>query len=202
MSEEIKTGGAGDQAGGAKADKDEKNTVSYDTYSKVMDELKETQRKLKDIETTSQKSIEEKLKEQGDWKTLAEAREKTAKELEDKLNSTNNAIHDSIKLNAFQKHLGGKLKSDKYFDFVETSEIAFDPTTKKVDEASVKSVVAKFLKEHSHLVDFVDKKSGMPKNTKTDDDKAVVKKDTSTMSSKEYEAYLLDLHARGLIREE
>lgn len=198
MSDDTKTGGAGDQNSGATSDK-EKNTVAHETYVKVMDELKETQRKLKEIQDKSKITEEQKLKEQGDWKTLAESREKQVKELEEKNTSTEQAINDSIKLNAFQKFLGGKLKSDKYFDFVETSEIAFDPTTRKVDEASVKLVVAKFLKEHSSLVDF-GKKPGMPMDTKLDVKISDGKKSTADMTAKELEQHIIELGRKGLIK--
>lgn len=201
MSDDHNAGGAGDQNSGANSDKDGKGTVSYDTYSKVMDELKATQRDLKSLKDNQTKTNEEKLKEQNDWKTLAESRDAQLKELNEKFSSTEQAIHDSFKLSAFQKHLGGKLKSDKYFDFVETSKIAFDPETKKVDEASVKSVVAAFLKEHRDLVDF-GKKPGMP-NVANSGDKKVITDGTKTveqMTPTELREHILNLAKKGLIK--
>lgn len=200
MSDDTKGTGGSDQTSGADSDKGGNQTVAYDTYKKAMDDLKETQRKLKEIEGKTQAEIEAKLKEQGDWKALAESREQKVKDLEAKLNGTETAITDSIKLNAFQKHLGGKLKSEKYFDFVDTSKIAINPETKRVDEESVKSVVAEFLKEHTHLVDF-GKKPGMPQKTK--DGKTVISNGTksiSEMDAKELEAHILKLHEQGLIK--
>lgn len=200
MSDDTKGTGGSNQNVGDDSGKGGNQTVAYETYVKAMDDLKETQRKLKEIESKTQSEIETKLKEQGDWKALAESRELKIKELETNLNSTTSAITDSIKLNAFQKHLGGKLKSDKYFDFVETTKIAINPETKKVDEQSVKSVVAEFLKEHSHLVDF-GKKPGMPRETK-DDSKKISngQKSLEEMTSAELEAHIIKLNEQGLIK--
>jgi hypothetical protein len=200
MSDDTKGTGGSDQTSGAGADKGGNQTVAYDTYKKAMDDLKETQRKLKEIETKSQSEIEAKLKEQGDWKALAESREAKVKELEQRVNGTEAAITDSIKLSAFQKHLGGKMKSEKYFDFVDTNQIAINPETKAVDEMSVKSVVAEFLKEHRDLVDF-GKKPGMPRETK-DDSKKISNgvKTVDEMSSAELEKHILDLASKGLIK--
>jgi hypothetical protein len=199
MSDDTKGTGGSDQKSGADSGKGENQTVAYDTYRKTVDEVKSLKEKLKEIETKTQSEMEKKLQEQGEWKTLAESREAKVKELEAKLSGTFEEIHDSIKLNAFQKHLGGKLKSDKYFDFVDTSKIAINPDTKKVDEESVKTVVAEFLKEHTHLVDF-GKKSGMPRDTKIDVKHGNGVKPISEMTSAEYEKYILDLAAKGKIK--
>lgn len=201
MSDNTNTGGAGDQnSGGAGSGEGGKGSVSYETYSRTMDELKSLKGEIKTLKEQGQKSHEDKLKEQNDWKALAEAREAKVKELESKNSNIEESIADSIKLNAFQKHLGGKLKSDKYFSFVDTAKIVLNPETKKVDEDSVKAVVASFVKEHAHLVEF-GKKPGMPRDSKEDTTKiSNGKKSVEQMSAKEMEEHILDLAKRGLIK--
>lgn len=199
--ENNQAAGGGDQNSGANSGKGENQTVSYETYSKTVDEVKSLKAKLKEIETKSQTEIEAKLKEQGDWKTLAESKDAELKTLKQTLQSNEEAITDSIKLGAFQKHLGGKLKSDQYYSFVDTSKIAINPETKKVDEASVKQVVQDFIKEHSHLVDFK-KNTKLPNDAKIEGGKGGAgKPDISKMTPAEYEKYILDLAAKGLIKE-
>lgn len=145
--------GAGDQSGGAGSDT-KKDAVAYETYSKVMDELKDLQRKLKEIDETKKTEEEKKLKEANDWKTLYEQTKSALEEKESKLENFQKDLNDSIKISAFNKHLGGKLKNDKYIDFIDLEKIAINPETRKVDSESVKLAVASFLKEHSHLVEF------------------------------------------------
>lgn len=154
MSKNDGAGGTDPNSGGAGSDDKSKDTVSFATYSKVMDELKALQTKAKTFEDEKKASEEAKLKEANDWKKLYEQRDTELKETKESLTSFQKNLNDSIKISAFNRHLGGKLKNDSYIDFVKLEDIAINPETRKVDAESVKKVVASFLKEHSPLVEF------------------------------------------------
>lgn len=194
-------GGASDPKVGDEG-KDIKDTVSRETYTRAMDELKTLQRQFRAIEDEKKVQNEQKLKEQNEWKTLAEQKEIELKAKSGELDELKTSLLDSVKLSAFQKHLGGKLRSDKYFDFVETDKIAYNPETRKVDEASVKAVIASFLKEHSHLVEFKGgklpenaAKGGFDGSKKSSGEKLIEEMDVS-----ELESYILRKSQDGSIK--
>lgn len=139
--------------------------------------------------------VESKLKEQNEWKTLAEQKEKEAAEEKARRAELESTILESVKLSAFQKHLGGKIKDDAYYQFVDTEKIAYNPETKRVDEQSVKDVVADFVKRHSSLVEF--SKGRMPNEAASS--VKTSSKSTEDMSTEELKEYIKVLHSRGAI---
>lgn len=148
------------QQASGNADKSQ-DKVAYESFRKSVEAEKkareranELEKRLKEIEARDQQANENKLKEQNEWKALAEAKEKALLETTAKLTELETTILDSVKLNAFNKHLGGRIKDDAYYQFVDTNQIAYNPDTKMVDEESVKSVVAEFVKRHASLVEF------------------------------------------------
>lgn len=197
------TGGAGSQAGGASTDdNNQKSSVSYETYSRTVDEVKNLKAKVKEFEDQQNSAKEANLKAQNDWKALAEAKENQLKELQSKFDGLNNSLTDSIKLSAFQKNLGGKLRSEEYFDFVDTDKIVYNPETKKVDEASVKAVVAEFVKKHSSLVEFGTKGKLPNEAARGTDGRFAAKKSIEEMTAPELEQHILEQHEAGLLKEE
>lgn len=189
-----------DKAGG-KSDDKSKDTVAYSTYQKTLDEAKELKRKLKEFEDLQKSESEKKLKEQNDWKTLAEQKEAQLSEKSKELDDYKKNLLDSLKISAFNRTLGGKLRRDEYIDFVDLDKIAYNPETKKVDTESVKTVVASFLKEHGHLVEF--KKGTLPNESAQGLGKGSVGssgKPVSQMSAAEYEAEVLRKVQSGEIK--
>lgn len=136
------------------ADQKKKDTVAYDTYRRTLNEAKTYKEKFRELELWKTQQEEEKLKANNEWKALAESKERSLSEAQQKLQEFERTITDSIKLNAFNKALGGKLKSQEYYSFVDTDKIAYNPETKQVDEDSVKSLVSEFLQKHQALVDI------------------------------------------------
>lgn len=136
------------------SDQKKKDSVAYETYRRTLSEAKTFKEKYRELEAVLKQQEEEKLKANNEWKALAESREKTLLEAQNRLNEYEKTITDSIKLNAFNRILGGKIKSQEYYSFVDTDKIAYNPETKQVDEDSVKLVVGDFLKKHSALVEF------------------------------------------------
>lgn len=113
--------------------------------------------RLKQIESEK----ESKLREQGEYKQLLSQREKALQEKEaeleaerEKARKANETLLEARKLSAFENRLGGKLTNDKYLMFVNTKEIAVNPETNQIDQASVDATVQNFLSEHKDLVSF------------------------------------------------
>lgn len=153
-------GSADNQQASGDVESKSNDKVSHETYKRVLAEAKIAKEKVKSYEAQLKQAEEQKLREQNDWKSLAEQKEKSYLEAQSKLDELESTILDTVKINAFQRHLGGKLKDEAYFQFVDTKKIAINPETKKVDDDSVKEVVAEFVKRHSSLVEF--KKGKMP----------------------------------------
>jgi len=128
--------------------------VSYDTYRKVLNEAKKTKDLLKQYEAERQVSDENKLKEQNQYKELFENKDKQVTELSKKLEQQESSINNSLKRQAFEKFLGGHLKSDAYSAFIPFDKIILDHETKRINDDSVKMAVSDFVKDHSALVEF------------------------------------------------
>lgn len=170
------------QAGG----EDSQDKVSRETYLKTLDEVKKVKAKNKELEAFKQSLEEEKLKEQNQWKQYAEQQAKKAEEALAQVNQYESLIEESIKFNAFQNALGGKLKHDSYRSFIPLDKVVFNPETKQVDQDSLKTVVGQFTKEHPSLIDFG---SGKMPNVASKD-AHFGPKDPRHMSKEELEAEL------------
>lgn len=187
------------QQASGNADKSQ-DKVAYESFRKSVEAEKkareranELEKRLKDIETRDQQANDNKLKEQNEWRALAESKEKAYLETSAKLADLETTILDSVKLSAFQKHLGGRIKDDAYYQFVDTNSIAYNPDTKRVDEESVKSVVADFVKRHSSLVEF---RSGKMPNEAASNATFSSKK-VEDMSKDELANHIKELHSLG-----
>lgn len=181
------------------ADKSQ-DKVAYESFRKSVEAEKkareranELEKRLKEIEARDLQANDNKLKEQNEWKALAESKEKAYLEVSSKLNELETTILDSVKLSAFQKHLGGRIKDDAYYQFVDTNSIAYNPDTKRVDEESVKSVVADFVKRHSSLVEF---RGGKMPNEAASSAKFSSKK-VEDMTKDELANHIKELHSQG-----
>ena len=160
MSEQSQ-GSASVEVASSEKDKSQ-DKVAYETYQRVLAEAKTAKEKLRTLEAAQQAQVESKMKEQNEWKALAEAKELEAKNLSEKLNGLESTITESI---------------------------AYNPETKRVDEESVKKVVAEFVKKHASLVEF---KAGKMPNEAGSTMK-VKEKNYSEMSKEEIEAELRKL---------
>lgn len=147
---------------------DKKDVVDYATHKKLLDQRKSDQNKLRELETKladfdkKQKDLEEsEAKSKGDWKTLVEARDakiaelsKLNQDLSGELTGVKGQITDAKKLSAFEKKLGGKLKQEEYYEFVDLDKIAVDPETGKIDDASLAAYTNDFSTKFKDLISF------------------------------------------------
>lgn len=151
-------------ASGASDDgSNEKDVVSYATHKRLLEQRKNTQReneelkaKLAEFETAQKAAEDSKLAQQGEYKKLLEQREKELNDLRGKHSKLETTIVNDYKLRAFESHLPGKIKNDKYLRFVNLDAIAINPESGEVDEESVKSTVAEYVKEHGDLIARID----------------------------------------------
>lgn len=174
-----------------------KDTVAYETYRRTLNEAKTAKEKLRELEAWKAQQEEEKLKANNEWKALAESKDKTLSETMRKLSELETTIDNSVKLNAFNRYLNGKVRHPDYYSFVDTSKIALNPETRQVDEASVKEVVSEFLKNHSHLVEF---KGGKLPNEAASGANFSGQKKIEEMSASELEKHIKSLHEKGLLK--
>lgn len=173
------------------------DVVKYETYSKVLSEAKKLKEKVKEYETVLQQSQEQKLKEQNEWKALAEQYKSKLDQTSHVLQEQEKSIVNGLKYHEFEKHLGGKLKDKDYATFVDFDRIILNPETKQVDEDSVKAVAADFVKKHASLVEF--QGSGkLPNQAATSFTPGA--KPVEEMTSKELEKQILQLAALGKIK--
>lgn len=131
-----------------------KDTVSHETYMRVLAEAKKNKDKAKELQDAMDKANEKTLQEQNQWKTLADSYKSQLDQTKVKLDDQEKSIVNGMKYQEFEKHLGGRLKDRDYATFIEFEKIAINPETNTIDSDSVKGVVADFVKKHSGLVEF------------------------------------------------
>ena len=197
MSDSNAGGASTQDSSGTTEKQTEQDKVAYDTYRRVLSEAKKLKEQVKLYEEEKNKGNEDRLKEQQQYKTLAETYKTQLEQKSKLLEEQESSIVNGMKYQEFEKHLNGKLKSKDYATFIEFEKIAIDPETKRIDEESVKSVVSKFVKEHSSLVDFG---GGAKLPNQAARAGSVGGKDINSMTSKELEAYIKEQHKAGLIK--
>lgn len=152
-----------------------KDVVSHESHKKLLAQRKADQEKLRAMQTRLQELeskeadiakkeaelAEQKLKDEGNWKALLEAREARAAKLEEQVKTlaeVNKGYEDkftnAVKLNAFKDAIGGTLRKNEYYSFVDTSKIALDPETGVVDDKSLKLYANDFVNQFKELIAF------------------------------------------------
>lgn len=173
------------------------DVVKYETYSRVLSEAKKLKEKVREYEATLEQSKEQKLKEQNEWKALAEQYKSKLDQTSSILQEQERSIVNGLKYQEFEKHLGGRLKKRDYASFVDFDKIVLNPETKSVDSDSAKIAAAEFLKQYSELVE-------LPNSGKLPNQAATsfvpTGKSLDEMDSKELEKYMLQLAALGKIK--
>jgi hypothetical protein len=186
------------QSNGVAPEPKTSDVVKYETYKRVLSEAKMLKEKVREYETTLQQTQEQKLKEQNEWKALAEQYKAKLDQTSNVLQEQERSIVNGLKYHEFEKHLGGKLKNQDYATFVDFDRIVLNPETKKVDEDSAKAVAADFVKRHSSLVEFAGQgrlPNDAPKGFSPGEKSVSDMKDP-----KEIQKHILELAAQGLIK--
>lgn len=171
--------------------------VAYSTYKRVLAEAKKFKELAENLSKQSEAENEKKLKDQNEWKTIAELNKQKLDQATKELEEKNRAIQDGMKFSEFQKHLGGTIKHSSYTNLIDFDKIVVNPETGMVDEGTVKSYAAEFLKEHSALVSFGGKPR-MPNESARS--VTMASKGVDEMSKEELEKYILDQARVGKIK--
>jgi len=136
-----------------------KESVSYETHSRLLDQRKKDQVKFKDMETKWQErealdaaATEKKLLDDGELKKVIDAQRSKIEELNGSLTVKDKFVTDTVKISAFMDKLPGKLLKHDYLHFVNLDKIAIDPDNSQVDDLTLNEVVNDFLKDHPNLV--------------------------------------------------
>lgn len=132
----------------------EKNSVSYETYLRVLNEAKKAKEENKAFKAEEEKRKEQGLKEQNEYKTLFETTKTQLEAEKASKMQLEESINNGLKISAFEKVIGGKIKNSDYYQLIPFDKIPFNPETKKVDEEGAKLVASEFLKTHSALIEF------------------------------------------------
>jgi hypothetical protein len=137
-----------------------KDVVKYNTYKHALADAKnhkaradELQAKLADFERKEQELVENRLKEQGEYKKLLEIERKKRKEEEDKRTHYEKSLLDAHKLSAVREKIPGKLKRNEYYSFIDTDKIILDHETGEIDQNSLEAVVNSFVQDHGALIE-------------------------------------------------
>ncbi len=163
------TGGAGGEGEGSGGGGSPKQTVSYDTHRKLLDEKKRLQTE-RDALTAEKADRERKDAEaKGDYQKLLDqeraalADERKKREgTEAKLASYEEQEKGRRKLAAILTNVGATVDS-KYYGLLPIDDVLVDPTTGEIDQNSVTRAVEKTKKQFPEILKGVGG-PGMPKN--------------------------------------
>lgn len=159
----------------------QKDSVKYETFDKLVGQLKKTKelnenlsQRLDAFETEKRQLEETKLAEQGEYKKLLEMRTAEIKELQNSVVTersekevANRTLNDAQKLQAVYEELPGKIKHQRYMQFIDLDKVAINPETGDVDRESAKLTANLFAEEHTALIDttHVGRLPGNPAST-------------------------------------
>lgn len=137
-----------------------KDTVKYSTYRHALADAKnhkkraeELQARLADFERKEQELVENRLKEQGEYKKLLEIERQKRTEEEKKRAHYEKSLLDAHKLSAVREKIPGKLKRSEYYSFIDTDKIILDHETGEIDQNSLEAVVNSFIQDHGALIE-------------------------------------------------
>ena len=130
-----------------------RETVSYETHRRLLDEKKREQAARKQLESeleafkAKERALEEeKLKQQGEYQKLLGFREEELKSFKDKVNQYESKFQRAEKMSAFIKAAGQDL-DDKWLSLINVEAIQYRPDSEgEIDQMSVASAVETFKK--------------------------------------------------------
>lgn len=128
-----------------------KDTVSYETHARLLDEKKKLAFKLKEIEDAKKIQFEKELKDKEDYKKIIELRDKEVVEYKTKYETLEARLTNGSKLSAVLDQIDGKVEKI-YYGLIDLDSIALDPSTGMPDEKSVRDVAKQFSKTHSKVI--------------------------------------------------
>lgn len=141
------------------------DTVKYESFKKLLDQHKNLTEKLKSYEDKEKELEMKKLEDQGRFQEIIKEKENQLSTYKDKYINLNKQILNAKKMDAVLTKLGGDLKHKDYQKFIDIDSIVIDETG-NIDSNEVELVASKFIKEHSHLVEFKNSNAKLPHDNK------------------------------------
>lgn len=165
MSEETNPSGNEGDAGGETINQESstknqpnEKRVSYETYQKVLGEKKAAAARLKEFEEKQRLADEERLRKDGDWKGLIDAREaeitnlrKSLEETSSRFEKLNSRVTNGEKLSSVLSQLGADVPS-KYFGLIDIDDVSINPETGEIDALTAKKVAERFKQEYPEVL--------------------------------------------------
>lgn len=137
------------------AEASDQDKVAYATHKQLLAQHKRTKSendelraKLEAYEAQQREIEENKLRQQGELKKLLDLKEKEISEYKGKYTKLEQTVINDYKTRAFEKALPGKIRNEKYLNFVDLNTIVINPESGEIDQDSLKVTVDQFMKEH------------------------------------------------------
>ncbi len=119
--------------------------------AELLAEKKQQKDRLDAVERQQREAAEAAAQAAGDWKTIAETRERELNESKQRLSTLEQQEVDRTKLAAFLQTVGGEIDR-KYWGLIDLDKIVINPDTKVVDATTVANLVETFRRDHPVLV--------------------------------------------------
>lgn len=130
-----------------------KDSVTYETHRKLLDEKKKLQAKLAEIENDKKQKEEEELTRKGETQKLLELVKKEAEELRTKLTVKEQREVQAKKLSAVIRSLGSNV-DEKWFGVIgqHLDEVVYNPDSGEVEQMSVTAIVEDLKKTWPEMI--------------------------------------------------
>lgn len=135
---------------GSDSNPENKDTVAYDTYRKVLSEKKrrdeeneKLQAQLKEFENKEKERVEAELKQKGDLQKLLDLKKQEKASIEAKLKEKETFIENHMKVQAFKAEIKGIIP-EQFERLIDVTKIIIDPSTGRPDPVSVANAAREF----------------------------------------------------------
>lgn len=126
-------------------------TVSYDSYKKLMDEKKKRDEELRDLKSKEKERQEKDLSDEKNFQELLKLREKELADAKAASKEMADTLERGMKLRALLDSVQGKVEQ-KYWNLLDLDRIAMNPETKLPDTVSVNALAREFEKTFPEVV--------------------------------------------------
>lgn len=153
-----------------------KESVSYETHRKLLDEKKKIQAKLEQIETERKATEEAELAKKGELQKLLDLRTKEAGELREKLQREEARKLQAKKLSAIVKGLGSPVE-EKWYGVLSNhiDDVVYNQDADEIEQMSVTTVVENLKKTWPEMLKRP--AAGMPNNAPRGNDAGTISRD-------------------------
>lgn len=128
-----------------------KDSVSYDTHRRLLDEKKKAQAELNLLRAEKAERERSELESKGEYQKIIEIERKRAEEAVNKLKEYDTRFTEAKKMSALLKALDNGV-DEKFFGFLPLDQVVVDQETGEVNLTSVASVAEDFKKGFPELL--------------------------------------------------